>query len=184
MAAEAAAEASRGLQVLASGWQEVRGPSGTYYCNAATGETSWDKPTMAAPSAIEAETQVKEAQFKMQEAESSAAVKAREAQEQRVAAQAAAAEEARLGQAVHAAHAAMQQAEVPRLRRNPPVPWALGDPRAWALVRPYCDPLATPALGPIATLLRHQRWALLRPSCDTSAGPYCDAITTPALGPM
>ena len=56
----AAAAKSSGLQVLAPGWTEVQGPNGPYYCNPSTGETSWTKPIINAPSASEAEGSVKE----------------------------------------------------------------------------------------------------------------------------
>ena len=54
-AAAAAASMGGGLQVLATGWQEMRDPKGVYYVNQATGETSWEKPLMAAPSEAEAD---------------------------------------------------------------------------------------------------------------------------------
>ena len=92
---------SANIQVLAAGWQEVAGAQGIYYCNATTGETSWEKPLMSAPSASEADSIVQQAAFKLKEAEQTAALKAKEAQDARQAAQAAAAKEARLAQVPH-----------------------------------------------------------------------------------
>ena len=99
------------LMVLAHGWQIVTGPSGTYYFNPSSGETAWEKPTQPAPTAAEAEANVKRASNVAAEANGRAVAAVQAATEAQQKAAAAAQEEARLEQAVQAAWAAGAEAD-------------------------------------------------------------------------
>ena len=110
LAQQLAAQTSH-IQVLATGWQEVRGPSGTYYCNTTTSESSWDKPLMAAPSLPEAEEAVRQATANHSAADARASSAVQAAQEAAGKAQQAAQEEARLAQSAHAAQSAGNAAD-------------------------------------------------------------------------